>query len=131
MKRKKNKNLVGQDTTTQTTDIRRVKYSVSLILQQGPYLQKEPGPYEDVWASTLKRKCSLNNHSTKQKSVISFGLSLCETKEICSEDSAQIIKNGMSINLLNDHWTGLGTTGQGGNGPQTCKYLGYTRELES
>ena len=25
----------------------------------------------------------------------------------------------------------LGTTGQGGNGPQTCEYLGYTRELES
>ena len=53
-KKKKKKNLVGQDTTTQTTDIRRVKYSVSLILQQGPYLQKEPGPYEDVWASTLE-----------------------------------------------------------------------------
>ena len=53
----------------------------------------------------------MNNHSTKQKSVISFGLSLCETKEICSEDSAQIIKNGMSINLLNDigqAWEQLG-----------------------
>ena len=51
-----------------------VKNKVEPHTTTRPYLQKKPGPYEEIWALTLKRKCLLNYHTTKRKSIISFGL---------------------------------------------------------
>ena len=68
-----------------------VKNKVEPHTATRPYLQKEPRLFEEIWASTLKRKCLLNYHTTKRKSVISFGLGPVNKK------MARLLTYGMTM----------------------------------